>query len=84
MLGRFSQREAELQQHWRVENAERKAQLKECLRQCKEELIQGMALLLGFVNPDCQSSEVAYNCVPIAEYLIGIAKVFTERSCVNF
>ncbi|KAG0575754.1 hypothetical protein KC19_5G028300 [Ceratodon purpureus] len=37
----IAKREAELQQHWRVEHVERRAQLKERLRQCKEELAQG-------------------------------------------
>lgn len=37
----IAKREAEIQQHWRVEHAERKAQLKERLRQCKDELLQG-------------------------------------------
>ncbi|XP_024377027.1 uncharacterized protein [Physcomitrium patens] len=37
----IAKREAELQQHWRVEHAERRAQLKERLRQCKEDFIQG-------------------------------------------
>lgn len=45
MFGSTGQREAELQQHWRVEHAERRAQLKERLRQCKEDFIQGMLLL---------------------------------------
>ncbi|KAG0616840.1 hypothetical protein M758_5G145100 [Ceratodon purpureus] len=41
--GLLAKRESELQKHWRVEHAERKAQLKERLRQCKEDLIQEKA-----------------------------------------
>lgn len=47
-----AQREAELQKHWRVEHAERKAQLKERLLQCQEELARGIASISQF----CQIS----------------------------
>jgi len=57
----LGQREAELQQHWRVDHAERKAQLKERLRQCKEDLLQGTTRLLlrglGILNQANQSLE---------------------------